>query len=162
MRGTSDFSGLRETMFAGIRCASRDATELGQTHRGAEWRHSPVSGTDGQVVEGNGLPIQFDILPDPKHTLHRRDHKLPWKAPKQVRVSRSCLLAPSLQPAAPRVSGAAEAYVILGGGGLYGHKGQVAMTDQSASLVASSWPEDDAGVVVGNLCFYFEAEFHIA
>jgi hypothetical protein len=30
LRGTSGFSGLRETMFVGVQCASRDATELGQ------------------------------------------------------------------------------------------------------------------------------------
>lgn len=71
-------------MFTGVVCTSRDAPELDQTHRGAEWRHPPVSGTDGQIVEGDGLPIQFYILPDPQHTLHRRDHKLPWKPPEQV------------------------------------------------------------------------------
>ena len=32
-----------------------------QTHRGAEWGHASVSGTDGQVVESNGLPVQLHI-----------------------------------------------------------------------------------------------------
>lgn len=114
LRGTSGFSGLRETMFAGVPCASRDATELGQTHCGAEWRHSPVSSTDGQVVEGNGLPVQFDILSDPQHTLHRRDHKLPWKPPGQAGVSGWVLPLSSLPLAILRISGAAETYVILG------------------------------------------------
>lgn len=71
---------------------------LGQTHCGAEWRDPPVSSTDGQVVEGNGLPVQLYILPDPQHTLHRRNHELPWK-PEQACISWSRLRTPFLPPA---------------------------------------------------------------
>lgn len=39
-------------------------------------------GTDGQVVKGNGLPVQLHILLDPQHPLHRRDHKFPWVMPR--------------------------------------------------------------------------------
>lgn len=53
-----------------------------KTHRRAQWRHTSVAGTDGQVVKGNSLPIQLHILPDTQHPLHRRDHKLPWVLPK--------------------------------------------------------------------------------
>jgi hypothetical protein len=42
----------------------------GQTHRGAERGHTPVSSTDGQVVEGNGLPVQLHVLADPQNPLH--------------------------------------------------------------------------------------------
>lgn len=58
-----------------------------KTHRGAKWRHPSVAGTDGQVVKGNGLPIQLHILPDTQHPLHRRDHKLAWVLPKGGGVS---------------------------------------------------------------------------
>ena len=54
-----------------------------QTHRGAERGHPSVSGTDGQVVESNGLPVQLHILLDPQHPLHGRDQKLPWVSPRR-------------------------------------------------------------------------------
>lgn len=57
-----------------------------QTHRGAEWGHPPVAGTDGQVIEGNGFPVQLHILPDAQHTFHGRDQKLPWCHPGEARV----------------------------------------------------------------------------
>lgn len=59
-----------------------------QTHCGTEWGHPSVSSTDGQVIEGNGFPVQLHILPDPQHTLHGRDQKLPWVPPGEARVSR--------------------------------------------------------------------------
>lgn len=74
-----------------------DAMELGQTHRGTERRYPSVSGTDGQVVEGNGLPVQLYILSDPQHTLHRRNHELPWEPSEQACIS--LFRAPFLQPA---------------------------------------------------------------
>lgn len=54
-----------------------------RTHRGAERGHPPVTGTDGQVIEGNGFPVQLHILPDSKHAFHRRDQKLPWVPPRR-------------------------------------------------------------------------------
>lgn len=58
-----------------------------QTHCGAERGNPPVSSTDGQVVEGNGLPVQLHILPDPQHPFHGRDQKLPWCHPGEASVS---------------------------------------------------------------------------
>ena len=80
---------MRVAVFRGVSVENSGGGEMKpmvqgpQTHRGAERGHPSVSGTDGQVVESNGLPVQLHILPDPQHPLHGRDQKLPWVLPRR-------------------------------------------------------------------------------